>query len=145
MEELKPILNLDEFTPDLDFEAQVLETNNREIELLKKDYKELKKEEKEIKTEEEIVKDFEKKIVSLLKTLTYLEGYIAKIEEGDTLLKKHPSVERLGNELSLEIEEIEALSKSLRSEEQKSLTLAKHIRQTLDKAKKYHEMIFEDI
>jgi len=36
MEELKPILNLDEFTPDLDFEAQVLETNNREIELLNK-------------------------------------------------------------------------------------------------------------
>ena len=36
MKELKPIVNLDEFAPDLDFEAQVLEMNNREIELLNK-------------------------------------------------------------------------------------------------------------
>ena len=40
MKELKPIVNIDEFAPDFDFEAQVLETNNKEIELLnKKGYK----------------------------------------------------------------------------------------------------------
>ena len=40
MKQLNPFLELDEFAHDLEFEAQVLERNNREADLLiKKGYK----------------------------------------------------------------------------------------------------------
>ena len=43
MKEFKPILNIEEFTPDLEFEAQILETNNIEIDLLNKKRYKIKK------------------------------------------------------------------------------------------------------
>ena len=40
MKYLNPLLELEEFTPDIEFEAQVLENNGREADLLiKKGYK----------------------------------------------------------------------------------------------------------
>ena len=40
MKQLKPFLEFDEIAPDFEFEAQILEKNNREAELLmKKGYK----------------------------------------------------------------------------------------------------------
>ena len=40
MKQLKPLLDIGEIMPDFEFEAQVLERNNREAELLiKKGYK----------------------------------------------------------------------------------------------------------
>lgn len=40
MKQLNPFLELEEFAPDFEFEAQILEKNNREADLLiKKGYK----------------------------------------------------------------------------------------------------------
>lgn len=113
-----------------------------EKKLLIKDFKQFKKIEKDVDVEKEAIEHFEKKLRELIKNVVYIEGYIQQIEEGNEMLKVNTSVKELATQLSGNIKEVEELSSSLLKEEESMLSLAKHIKQILNKAKKYQEEIF---
>lgn len=118
------------------------ELTEEERRLLIEDFKKLKRVEKEEEAELEAIKHFERKLQELIADIVYLEGYIQQIEEGNSMLRINPSVKELGNELVEDISEVEKLSTSMLDEERKMLGLAKHIKQVLNKAKKYQNIIF---
>lgn len=118
------------------------ELTEEEKDLLIKDFKNIKKVEKEEEAELTAIRYFEKKLQELIENVVYLEGYIQQIEEGTPMLKVNTSVKELGDKLVGNIREVETLSGSMLSEEKKILGLAKHIKQILDKAKKYQNIIF---
>ncbi len=109
--------------------------------LLVDDYKRIKQLKKEENAEEEAIKHFEKKLHSLIKVVVELEGYTQEIEEGNAILKHNRSVEELGKQLSVSIDEVEKFSQSILDEESKILKLAKRIKSILTKAKRFQELI----
>lgn len=122
---------------------ELYELTKEERKLLVEDFKKLNKVEKDEEVELEAIKHFEKKLQELIENIVYLEGYIQQIEDGNSMLKINPSVKELGHELAENIKEIEKLSASMLDEEKKKLRLAKHIKQVLTKAKRYHDIIFK--
>lgn len=118
------------------------ELTEEERRLLIEDFKKLKRVEREEEAELEAIKHFEGKLQELISDIVYLEGYIQQIEEGNSMLRINPSVKELGNELVEDMSEVEKLSTSMLDEERKMLGLAKHIKQVLNKAKRYQNIIF---
>lgn len=112
-----------------------------EKKLLVEDYQKIKQLEKEEGIEEEAIKHFEKKLHSLIKIVVELEGYVQEIESGNAILKHNRSVEELGKQLSVSIEEVEQFSQSILEEESKILGLAKRIKNILIKAKRFQEIM----
>jgi hypothetical protein len=142
----KHVINFGKFHDQVHLEGEVKELHEltqEEKNLLVGDFKKLVKLEKEEEGELKAIKHFEKELQQLIENVVYLEGYIQEIENGHSMLKLNTSVKELGNKLDDNIKEVEKLSSSLLIEEKKILGLAKHVRQILSKAKKYHGIIFK--
>jgi len=118
------------------------EVIEKERVLLVKDFKQVKKIEHDVDIEKKALAYFEEKLQELIKSVVYIEGYVQQIETGNEMLKINPSVKELASQLGENIDEVEKLSSSLLDEERKVLDLAKHVKNILDKAKKYQSQIF---
>ena len=116
---------------------------DEEKRLIVQDYLEVKKLEEEENIEAIAIDHFEELLQAILKTITYMEGYIKQLKDGDTMLKADDNVKQLANELKKLSSELEPLSKSLVREEEKRTQLAKHVKIILEKARKYQDLILQ--